>query len=116
MNRLSTLSLFVGCLALVSRGAPVFAPSAGLAQEEGQIEATANEDADEPDSGDEGGGTVSDPHGSAADDASEEDEPGTSTEERNGDEHEDETAGTDEAASRSPAEVSGSLGQDVVAL
>ena len=37
MNRLSTLSLFVGCLALVSRGAPIFAPTAGLAQEEGQI-------------------------------------------------------------------------------
>jgi hypothetical protein len=103
MNRLSTLSLFVGCLALVSRGAPIFAPTAGLAQEERQIGATANEDADEPDSADEGGGTVSEPHGSPANDDPEEDEPGTSTEERNGDEHNDEGAGTDEAASRSPA-------------
>jgi len=111
MKRLSILSLLVACLALVSRGAPVVVPSASLAQE-----ATANEEAVEPDSSEERGGTVSDPHGSAADEDPEEDEPATNNEERNLDENEDEGGGTNEATSRTPAELSGSPGQDVVAL
>jgi hypothetical protein len=103
MNRLPMLGLLVGCLALVSRSVPVIGPSTGLAQEEGKVEAAANEDASDDDSRDEGSGTVSEPHGPAANDDSEEDEPATNNEQRNRNENEDEGAGTDEAASRSPA-------------
>jgi hypothetical protein len=102
MNRLLILTLLVAGLALVSHGIPVFAPSACLAQEGGQIEPAANEDAADDDSGDEGSGTVSDPHGPAANDDSKEDEPANNTEQQNRDENEDEGVGTDEAASRSP--------------
>src|SRR5262245_28221895 len=113
MKRLSTFGLLVGCLALLSRGVPFLAPSASLAQDEGEIETTANEDAAEPDSGDEGGGAAADPHAPApaANDDAEEDEPGVST-----DENDDGDAGTDEAASRTPAWVAGGHGQDVEAM
>ena len=111
MNRLSTLGLFVGCLALVSRGVPIASPSASLAQENGPIEASANEVAAEHDSSDEAVGAVSDPHGATENDTAD-DEPGTNTEEETG----DEGGGTDEAASLSPAEVSGNPGQEVKAL
>jgi hypothetical protein len=115
MKRLPMLVLLVGCLALVLPGVPVIAPSTSLAQVEGEIETAADEDAAEPDSSDEGG-TVTDPHGPAANDDAEEDEPGASTEERNQNENEDEGAGTDEAASRTPAWLAGGDGQHVEAL
>jgi hypothetical protein len=116
MTRVSMLGLLVGSLALVLPGVPVVATSASLAQVEGEIGTTADEDAAEPDSSDEGGGTVADPHGPAANDDAEEDEPGASTDERNQDENDDEGAGTNEAASRTPAWLAGGQGQDLEAL
>ncbi len=107
--------LIVACVALVSRGVPVVAPSASLAQEVGEIETTADEDAAEPDSSDEGAGTLADPHGPAANDDAEEDEPASTTEERNQDENDDEGAATDEAGSR-PALVADGQWQDLEAL
>ena len=115
MKRLSVLGLIVACFPLVSRG-PVVAPSASLAQGDGEFETTANEDAAEPDSGDQGGGTIANPHGSGANDDAEEDEPGAGMEERNQDERDDDGAGTDEAASRTPAFVAGSHEQGLQAL
>jgi hypothetical protein len=115
MTRRSMVGLLVGCLALLSPGVPVVAPSASLAQVEGEIETTA-EDAAELDSRDEGGGAVADPRGPAANDDDEEDEPGTSTEERNQEENDDEGVGTDEAAGRTPAWLAGGQGQDLEAL
>ena len=113
--RLSTVGLLLGCLALVSSGVPAVAPSATLAQEDGQIETTADDEAAEPDSGDETVGATSDPRGAAENDDGG-DEPADNTEERNGDDNDDEGTGTDEAASGSPAQAPGNQGQDVEAL
>jgi hypothetical protein len=114
MNRVSALGCLVGCLALVSRGVLVVVPSSALAQEEGQAEAPANADAAEPDSDEEAGGAVAGDPASPLDDDSAEDEPstGTGTDDQNG----NEGVGTDDEASRSPAEAPGSESQGVEAL
>ncbi len=112
MNRLSALGCILGCLALVSRGVLVVVPSSALAQEEGQAEAPGNANAAEPDSDEEAGGAVAGDPASPPDDDSAEDEPSTGTDDQNG----DEGLGTDDEASRSPAEVPGSESQGVEAL
>ena len=100
MNRVSALGCLVGCLALVSRGVLVVVPSSALAQEEGQAEAATNADAAEPDSDEEASGAVAGDPASPPDDDSAADEPSTGTDDQNG----DESLGTDDEASQSPAQ------------